>query len=75
MINGTETLPNNLQDLRVGLDCIRTREVLVTNQDRFHGSRVEHLPYAFVSRDSNGLVGRVGEPFGVDDGRVSGISG
>lgn len=74
MVDGEEGVADDIQDLGVGLDVhVGAGEKLGSNQNRRHG--LEQLSYSLVARHRNGLVRRVRQPVGVDDGRVHHIAG
>lgn len=72
--DGGEALADEGEDLVVGAHG-RAGEVFRPDQDGRHGLGGEELPDALVAGDGDGDVGRVGEPVGVDDGRVGGVGG
>ena len=74
MKHGTETLPNESQDLGIRSDArAGAGEVFPANEDGLHGLGFEKGARTLIARDGDGLVGGVGEPVGVDDGGVLGV--
>ena len=74
--NGAETLPHKRQDILIRYDARgRTGEVLPTDKHGRHGRGLEEGARALVARDGDGLVGRVGEPIGVDEWRGAHVGG
>lgn len=72
--DGAEALADELQNLGVRGD-VGAGKVLGAVQDRLHGFGGEKLSHALVARQGHGHVGRMGEPVGVDDGRIGRVGG
>ena len=74
MKNGVQTLPDDLQELGVGLDG-RAGEILGSDEHGRHGVRGVHLSDALVACEGDLDVCGVGEPVWVDEGGVGHVGG
>ena len=71
--HGAEAPADDIQDLSVGVHGIGAGEEFRPDQDRLHGVGAEELSRTLVAGDRHCNVRGMGEPVGVDDGRVGGV--